>query len=106
MRKGQRQLIERGIKHNFTENAINLLKNESKSINELKQIYFYLTAFKDCQQDVVDHFSEVQDMMQQLAQTCSEYCYIQNDWERTRELFEFLQTKPKKFALLVGFGNV
>lgn len=95
MRKGQKQLIEKGVKHNFTENAINLLKNESKSINELKQIYFYLTAFKDCQQDVVDHFSEVQDMMQQLAQTCSEYCYIQNDWERTRELFEFLQTKPE-----------
>ena len=95
MRKGQKQLIEKGIKHNFTENAINLLMDESKSINELKQIYFYLTAFKDCQQDVVDHFSEVQDMMQQLAQTCSEYCYIQNDWERTRELFEFLQTKPE-----------
>lgn len=75
MRKGQKQLIEKGVKHNFTENAINLLMDESKSINELKQIYFYLTAFKDCQQDVVDHFSEVQDMMQQLAQTCSEYCY-------------------------------
>ena len=97
MRKGQQKLLNKAVKYNFIPQAIDLLADESKSLKELNIIWNRLSAFRLCQKeyiddiDIADHIFEI-----------SEGWYISNDWNRSKEMANFIFKSAHIFNISEG----
>lgn len=94
MRKGQQKLLNKARKYDFIPQAIDLLADESKSLNELNIMWDRLSAFRLCQKEYIDDI----DIADHIFEICKGW-YISNDWNRTKEMANFIFKSAHIFGI-------
>ena len=97
MRKGQQKLLNKAVKYNFIPQAIDLLADESKSLKELNIMWNRLSAFRLCQKEYIDDI-DIADHIFEIG----EGWYISNDWNRSKEMANFIFKSAHIFNIREG----
>lgn len=97
MRKGQQKLLNKAAKYNFIPQAIDLLADESKSLKELNIMWNRLSAFRLCQKEYIDDI----DIADHIFEICEGW-YISNDWNRSKEMANFIFKSDHIFNIREG----